>query len=149
MATALTLCWNFFCVNVNAKFDLENTQIMHYILCYKKWHTPKLLDELNCKSKGENNGKIRSWACSLAHNTLRVEGAWWSFGMGIKKSDKRINYLHKPAQTKVQVGQCIVGTLLVHGRTMSKHELTRLTTTWTWGKLLPSPFNILYTSPWG
>jgi hypothetical protein len=28
---------------------------------------------------------------------------------------------------------------LVHGRTMGKHELTRLTTAWTWEKPPPSP----------
>ncbi len=30
----LSLCWSFYCVNDNAEIDLENTQIMHYILCY-------------------------------------------------------------------------------------------------------------------
>jgi len=34
--------------------------------------------------------------------------------MGIRKNDKQINYSHKPTQTKQQVGQCIVGTILVH-----------------------------------
>jgi hypothetical protein len=34
---------------------------------------PKLLDGLNCEFKGEDNGR-RSWVCSLAHNTSRVEG---------------------------------------------------------------------------
>jgi hypothetical protein len=31
----LSLCWSFYCVNDNTKIDLESTQIMHYILCYK------------------------------------------------------------------------------------------------------------------
>jgi hypothetical protein len=37
------------------------------------WHTFKLFNRLNCKSKGEDIGR-RSWVCSLAHNTLGVEG---------------------------------------------------------------------------
>jgi len=53
---------------------------------------PNSLTNSIASPKGENNGKIRNWACSLAHNTLRVEGACWSFRMGIKKSDKRVNY---------------------------------------------------------
>jgi hypothetical protein len=32
------------------------------------------------------------------------KGACWSFGMGIKKSDKWFNYSHGLAQTKQQVG---------------------------------------------
>jgi hypothetical protein len=35
----------------HCKFDLAK-------LC---WHTPKLLDRLNCESKCENNKRIRSW----------------------------------------------------------------------------------------
>ncbi len=32
------------------------------------------------------------------------KGACWSSGMGIKMSDKRVNYSHRPAQTKQEVG---------------------------------------------
>jgi hypothetical protein len=32
----LSLCWRFYCVNDNTRIDLENTQIMHYILCYQE-----------------------------------------------------------------------------------------------------------------
>jgi len=35
---------------------------------------PKLLDGLNYKSKGEDNGRKRSWVHSLACNTSGVEG---------------------------------------------------------------------------
>ncbi len=35
-------------------------------------------------------------------------------------------------------GSCVIITPLVHGRTTSKHEFTRLTTTRTWGKPPPS-----------
>jgi hypothetical protein len=32
---------------------------------------------------------------------------------------------------------------------MGKHRLTRLTTARTWGKPPPSPYNIIYSWPWG
>jgi hypothetical protein len=32
----LSLCWNFNYVNDNIKIDIENTQIMHCILCYQE-----------------------------------------------------------------------------------------------------------------
>jgi hypothetical protein len=32
----LSLCWSFYYVNDNVKIDIENTQIMHYILCYQE-----------------------------------------------------------------------------------------------------------------
>jgi hypothetical protein len=47
----------------------------------------------------EEGIKVRS----LAYNTSRVRKACWSFGMGTKMSDKRINYSHLHAQTKQQV----------------------------------------------
>ncbi len=59
--------------------------------------------------------------------------------MGTRKIDKQVTYSHELAQTKQQVGQCVVGSLLVHEQATGKHELTRLTTAWTWGKLAPSP----------
>jgi hypothetical protein len=43
-------------------------------------------------------------ARSLAHNISRVRGACWSSGMGTRMNDKRVNYLHRPAQMKQQVG---------------------------------------------
>jgi hypothetical protein len=56
-----------------------------------------------------------------------------------RTSDKRVNYSHGYAQTKQQVGYCIDGTFLVHGRTMGKHKVTRFTKAQTWGKSPPSP----------
>jgi hypothetical protein len=44
------------------------------------WHTPKLLDGLNCKSKGDDSGKRRSWVHSLARNTLGVKGCVGALG---------------------------------------------------------------------
>jgi hypothetical protein len=35
---------------------------------------PNFLDGLNHESKGEDNGRRRSWVRSLTHNTLGVEG---------------------------------------------------------------------------
>jgi hypothetical protein len=32
-----------------------------YTPCHFKWHTPKPLDGFNYESKGENNGRWRSW----------------------------------------------------------------------------------------
>jgi len=46
----------------------------------------------------------RVWAHSLAHSTSGGRGACSSSGMGINKSDKQLNYLHGPTQTKSQVG---------------------------------------------
>jgi len=57
---------------------------------------------------------------------------------GTRKSDKQVNYSHKPTQTKQEIGSCIVGALVVHGRPTNKHEFTRFTTARTWGKPPPS-----------
>jgi len=58
---------------------------------------------------------------------------------GIKKNDKQ-SLIHMDLhKTKQQVGECIVGALLVLGRTTGKLGLTRLTTARTWGKPSPSP----------
>jgi hypothetical protein len=59
--------------------------------------------------------------------------------MGTKKNYKQVNYSHGLAQTKQQVGYNIIGAFLVHGRTIGKHELTKLTTAQTWEKPPPSP----------
>jgi hypothetical protein len=41
---------------------------------------------------------------SLIHNTSRVKKACWSFRMGTKMNDKWVNYSHRLAQIKQQVG---------------------------------------------
>jgi len=41
---------------------------------------------------------------SLVRSTLGVRGVWWSFKIGIRKNDERVNYSHGPTQTKQQVG---------------------------------------------
>ncbi len=72
-------------------------------------------------------------ACSLTRNTLG-KGVCWSSGIRTMKIDKKINYSHKLAQTKQQVGQCVARALLVHGRSTNKHGLIRLIIAHTWGK---------------
>jgi hypothetical protein len=47
--------------------------------------------------------------------------------MGTKMNDKWVNHSHELAQAKQQVGQCIVGALLVHRQAMGKHGLTGFT----------------------
>jgi hypothetical protein len=84
---------------------------------------------------------IKSWATLPGLQHFGGRGACWSSGMGIRTSDKRINYSQKLAQTKQQVGKCTVGALLVHGRATGKHEFTKFirpTTIQTWGKPPPS-----------
>jgi len=53
---------------------------------------------------GENNPTIRNWGMLPGSQHFGGKGACWSFEMGTKKSDKKINYSHRHAQTKQQVG---------------------------------------------
>jgi hypothetical protein len=69
-----------------------------------KWCTLKLLDRLNYKSKGENNGRIRSWGIFPGSQHFGGRGACWRHEMGTKTNDKWVNYSHGPTQTKQQVG---------------------------------------------
>jgi hypothetical protein len=65
--------------------------------------------------------------------------ACWSSGMGTRTNDKEVNYSHGFAQTKQQVGSCVVEALLVHKQTINIHRFTRLTTTRIERKSSPSP----------
>jgi len=69
--------------------------------------------------------------------------------MGTKISDKQVNYSHGPTQTKQQVGQCVIKTLLMHGQAMSKHRLTTFTTAGLGRSHHLPPYSILYAWPWG
>jgi hypothetical protein len=51
--------------------------------------------------------------------------------MGIRINNKQVNYSHRLAQIKQQVGYCIVEAFFVHGQAMGKHEFTTLTTSRT------------------
>jgi len=64
----------------------------------------------------------------LAQSTLGVEGRARILGWGLRRVTS-INYSHGPAQTKQQVGQCIIRALLVLRRAMGKLKFTRFTTT--------------------
>ncbi len=66
----------------------------------KKWHTPKLLDGLNCEFKGEDNGrKKKTLGHVLGLQHFRGRGACYNFGMGLRRlisnSLTHMN-LHKP-----------------------------------------------------
>jgi hypothetical protein len=57
---------------------------------------PKLLGRLNCESKCEDNGRIKSWGMLFNSQQFGSRGACWNSRMGTRKSDKQINYSHKP-----------------------------------------------------
>jgi hypothetical protein len=52
------------------------------------WCTPKLLDGVNCESKGEDNGKIKSRGAFLGLQHFGGRGLCWSLRMGTRKIDK-------------------------------------------------------------
>jgi hypothetical protein len=60
---------------------------------------PKFLDRLNCESKGENNGRRRSWGMLLACSTSKVKGRAgapeWGLGRLTNNSITQTD-LHKP-----------------------------------------------------
>jgi hypothetical protein len=62
-------------------------------------HIHKLLERLKCEFKNETIEEGVGVG-SLAHNTLRVKGACQSSGMGIKMSEKWVNYSYETTQTK-------------------------------------------------
>jgi hypothetical protein len=69
--------------------------------------------------------------------TLWGAGVCWSFGMGTRNSDKhQLLTWTCTNQTSWLVHNW---STLVHRQATGKHGLTRLTTTWTWGKPPPSP----------
>jgi hypothetical protein len=62
--------------------------------------TPKFLDILNGKSKGENNKRKRSWGMFFNSQLFRGRRAYWNSEMEIRTNDKQVNYSHGPTQTK-------------------------------------------------
>jgi hypothetical protein len=54
--------------------------------------------------QGEHNGRTRSWGMLLGSQHFGGKGACSSSRIGIRKSDKQVNYSHGPTQTKQQVG---------------------------------------------
>jgi hypothetical protein len=55
---------------------------------------------VNLKVKTTKGVGVRS----LVRNTFGVREACWSFGVGTRMNDMRVNYLYGPTQTKQQVG---------------------------------------------
>ncbi len=67
---------------------------------------PKLLDGLNCESKGEENKSRRSWGAFFNSQHFEGRRVCWSFKMGTKKFDKQFIIrmdLHKPNNELVNV----------------------------------------------
>jgi hypothetical protein len=62
--------------------------------------TPKLNDELNCKSKYEINGKRKNWGTLLSSEHFGGRKACGGSEMGTRKIDKQVNYSHRLAQAK-------------------------------------------------
>ncbi len=112
-------------------------------LAFKYDAPPILLIDSTMNRKGENSGRTRSWGTPPGSQHFGGRGACQSSRIWIRKNDKQVNYSHEPIQTKQQVGQCVVGAFLLHGRTRGKHGLTRLTMAQAWGK--PPPFPLEYS----
>jgi hypothetical protein len=73
--------------------------LMGVVFMYLEWRTPKLLDRLDYKSKGENSGRIRSWGTFLGSQHFKSKGACWSSGMRLGRMTSRSIIhmdLHKP-----------------------------------------------------
>ncbi len=67
------------------------------------WCTPKLHEKFKCEYEGENNER-RSWGMLFSSQHVGGKKACWSSRIGIRISDKQINYSYVHAQTKQQVG---------------------------------------------
>ncbi len=70
--------------------------------CYKKVYDtpPNSLMDSTTSPKGENNGRISSWGMLPSLQHFGGRGACWSSRMGIRQSDKQVNYSHRLAETK-------------------------------------------------
>jgi len=65
---------------------------------------PQVPYGLNYESNGDYIGRRRSWGTLFSLQHFGGKGACWSSGMGAMKNDKQVNYSHRLAQTKQQVG---------------------------------------------
>ncbi len=75
--------------------------------------------------------------CSLIHSILGMRGACQNSRIGTRTSDNESIFIWNYTNQQ-QVGSCIVGAFLVHGRNTCIDGFTRLTMTRTWGKPPPS-----------
>jgi hypothetical protein len=62
--------------------------------------TPNSLKNSNVSLKVKTMKEEGVEVCSLVRNTSKVKGVCWGSGMGIRTSDKWVNYSHRYAQTK-------------------------------------------------
>jgi hypothetical protein len=53
--------------------------------------------------QGEHNERMKNWGMLPSSQHFMGRGAWWSFEIGIRKSDKQVNNSHELAQIKQQV----------------------------------------------
>ncbi len=107
-------------------------------ICFHYWHTPKLLDGLNYKSKAEDNERRRSWGMLFSSQHLGGGEAYCSSEMD---EDKRqvVQLLTRTCTN--QTTSWLVHSWSTFGAQTShdKHGLTRFITVRTWGKPPPSP----------
>jgi hypothetical protein len=62
------------------------------------------LKDLNASPKVKTTEVEGVGIHSVIHNISKVRWVCWNFGMGIRTSDKWVNYSYGPAQTNQQVG---------------------------------------------
>jgi hypothetical protein len=63
------------------------------------WRTPKLFNGLNCKSKGENNKRIRSWGTFPRSQHFEIKGCVGVLKWGLRGMISKLiihTYSHKP-----------------------------------------------------
>ncbi len=105
-----------------AKKQFEHGQVvMLYSLTWCDMLPSSLIDSnVSLKRKQRKSEELRHvpWLVALQGQKRHARALGWGLGRVTN-----INYSHRLAQTKQQVGQCIVGALLVHGQATSKHEL--------------------------
>ncbi len=87
-------------------------------------------------------------ARSLAHNTLRGRGACWSSKMGLGRVDK-LHSLTRACTQRTQGGQCIIGALLVLGRTTGNTNTQDSPRPGLGGSHHLPPYSIFCASPQG
>jgi len=71
----------------------------HLFLPPQFWRTPKLLDGLNCESKGEDNEKRKIWGSLPGSQHFEGRKVCLSFGMGLRRmTSNLITHMdfHKP-----------------------------------------------------
>ncbi len=133
--------WNF--LYNNFIISWSSCPHFHFFASLKLTHH-KFFDGFNYESKDENNGRKRNWGVLFGSQHFEDKKVCCNSRIGTRMNNKQINYSHRLARTKQPIDSCVAWTSLVHEWTTCKHELTRLTTTQTWGKPPPSPLILYY-----